>query len=63
MIERLAAPKLSDRMLMPLPRALYPLYYPARPILLAIKHRERLFGNATSLSLQQRGCAMKCMNS
>ena len=44
-IERLVAPKLSDRVLMPLPRALYPLYYPARPILLAIKHRDRLFGN------------------
>jgi hypothetical protein len=43
-IERLVAPKLSDRVLMPLPRALYPLYYPARPILLAIKHRDRLFG-------------------
>ncbi len=43
-IERLVAPKLSDRALMPLPRALYPLYYPARPILLAIKHRDRLFG-------------------
>jgi Uncharacterised nucleotidyltransferase len=43
-IERLVAPKLSDRVLMPLPRALYPLYYPARPVLLAIKHRDRLFG-------------------
>ena len=43
-IERLVVPKLSDRALMPLPRALYPLYYPARPFLLAIKHRERLFG-------------------
>ena len=45
LIERLVAPKLSDRVLMPLPRALYPLYYPARPILLAIKHRLRPFGN------------------
>ena len=44
-VERLAAPKLSDRTLMPLPRALYPLYYPARPVLVAIKHRERLFGS------------------
>ena len=44
-LERLVAPKLSDRVLMPLPRALYPLYYPARPIMLAIKHRHRLFGN------------------
>src|SRR5277367_107851 len=44
-VERLVAPKLSDRVLMPLPRALYPLYYPARPVLLAIKHRDRLFGN------------------
>jgi hypothetical protein len=43
-LERVVAPKLSDRVLMPLPRALYPLYYPARPILLAIKHRGRLFG-------------------
>lgn len=45
LIERLVAPKLSDRVLMPLPRPLYPLYYPSRPILLAIKHRGRLFGN------------------
>ena len=44
-IERLVAPKLSDRVLIPLPRALYPLYYPARAILLAIKHRPRLFVN------------------
>lgn len=44
-IERVVAPKLSDRALMPLPRALYLLYYPARPILLTIKHRHRLFGN------------------
>ena len=42
-VERVAAPKLSDRALMPLPRALYPLYYLARPVLVAIKHRERLF--------------------
>lgn len=41
--ERVAAPKLSDRMAMPLPQALYPLYYLARPILAAIRHRERLF--------------------
>lgn len=36
------APKLSDHSLMPLPRALYPLYYVARPILVAIKHPTRL---------------------
>ncbi len=42
-VERLFAPKMSDRMLMPLPRALYPLYYPARPILVAIKRRELVF--------------------
>jgi hypothetical protein len=46
-LERVVAPKLSDRVLMPLPRALYPLYYPARPILLAIKHRGRLFGKGS----------------
>jgi len=44
-VERVVAPKLSDRALMPLPRALYPLYYPVRPVLLALKHRGRLFGN------------------
>jgi len=44
-VERVIAPKMSDRALMPLPRALYPLYYLARPILVAIKHRERVFGN------------------
>jgi hypothetical protein len=35
---RAVSPKLSDSALMPLPRPLYPLYYVARPILLAIKH-------------------------
>jgi hypothetical protein len=43
-VERVVTPKMSDRALMPLPRALYPLYYLARPLLVAIKHRERLFG-------------------
>ena len=45
LVERLVAPKMSDRALMPLPRALYPLYYLARPLMVAIKHRERLFGS------------------
>lgn len=43
-VGRVVRPKLSDSTLMPLPRALYPLYYLARPVLVAIKHRERLFG-------------------
>ncbi len=43
-VERVFAPKMSDRMLMPLPRPLYPLYYPARPFLVAIKRRELVFG-------------------
>jgi Uncharacterised nucleotidyltransferase len=43
LVERVGAPKLSDRMLMPLPRALYPLYYLARPMLAAIRHRPRPF--------------------
>ncbi len=42
-VERVFAPKMHDHMLMPLPRALYPLYYPARPFLLAFKRREMLF--------------------
>jgi hypothetical protein len=37
-VQRVGRPKMSDRTLMPLPRALYPLYYVARPILVAIKH-------------------------
>jgi hypothetical protein len=37
-VQRVGRPKMSDRSLMPLPRALYPLYYVARPILVAIKH-------------------------
>jgi hypothetical protein len=37
-IERMLAPKISDYELMPLPRPLYPLYYVARPLLIAIKH-------------------------
>jgi len=44
-VERVVAPKMSDRALMPLPRALYPLYYLARPILVTMKHRNLLFGN------------------
>jgi len=42
-VERVFAPKMSDRMLMPLPRALYPLYYPARLFLVAFKRRDLLF--------------------
>jgi hypothetical protein len=42
--QRALAPKMSDRALMPLPRPLYPLYYLARPLLVAIKHRGRLLG-------------------
>ena len=42
-VERVVTPKMSDHALMPLPRPLYPLYYLARPLLVAIKHRERLF--------------------
>jgi Uncharacterised nucleotidyltransferase len=41
-VQRVARPKMSDRALMPLPRALYPLYYVARPVLVAIKHREEI---------------------
>lgn len=36
-VHRMITPKMSDRALMPLPRALYPLYYLARPLLVAIK--------------------------
>ena len=39
---RLMAPKLSDGALLPLPRGLFPLYYVARPVLLAIKHRSAI---------------------
>jgi hypothetical protein len=42
-VGRVFAPKMSDCMLMPLPRALYPLYYPARPFLVAFKRRDLLF--------------------
>jgi Uncharacterised nucleotidyltransferase len=49
LVERVAMPKLSDRALMPLPRALYPLYYLLRPILVAIKHREKLLGNRSDI--------------
>ncbi len=44
-VERVVTPKMSDRSLMPLPRALYPLYYVARPILVTMKHRNLLFAN------------------
>jgi hypothetical protein len=40
LIERVAAPKMSDRELIRLPRAWYPLYYLMRPVLVAIKHRD-----------------------
>jgi hypothetical protein len=39
LVQRVARPKMSDRSLMPLPRSLFPLYYIARPLLVAIKHR------------------------
>jgi hypothetical protein len=42
--QRVLAPKMSDRALMPLPRLLYPLYYLARPLLVAIKHHDRVLG-------------------
>ena len=42
LVRRLLSPKLSDCALMPLPRPLYPLYYLARPLLLAIKHPQAL---------------------
>ena len=53
LIERVAAPKLSDRVLMPLPQALYPLYYVARPMLLATKHRPRLFRKRSHIGASQ----------
>jgi hypothetical protein len=40
---RVMAPKLTDGALLPLPRGLFPLYYVARPLLLAIKHRGAFF--------------------
>ncbi len=40
---RLFRPRLSDAALLKLPRPLYPLYYVARPALLAIKHGRSLF--------------------
>jgi len=61
-VERVVAPKMSDRALMPLPRALYPLYYLARPLLVAIKHREeigRIFSHgrpARDLEMRQIRC-------
>ncbi|HVB81603.1 MAG TPA: nucleotidyltransferase family protein [Candidatus Binataceae bacterium] len=42
LVRRLLSPKLSDCALMPLPRPLYPLYYLARPLLLAVKHPQAL---------------------
>lgn len=53
LVQRVATPKLSDRMLMPLPRALYPLYYVARPMLTAIKHRPQLFRKRSHLGASQ----------
>jgi hypothetical protein len=41
--KRLFRPRLSDAALLKLPRALYPIYYVARPALLAIKHGRSLF--------------------
>ncbi|HEY6394926.1 MAG TPA: nucleotidyltransferase family protein [Candidatus Binataceae bacterium] len=43
LIDRILTPKLSDSELLRLPRPLYPLYYAARPVLVAIKHGRRLF--------------------
>ena len=53
LVERVAAPKLSDRTLMPLPRALYPLYYLARPMLVAIRHRHRVFRKRNYIAASQ----------
>ena len=53
LVERIAAPKLSDRALMPLPRALYPLYYLARPFLVAIRHRHRVFFKRNYIAASQ----------
>lgn len=41
--KRLLRPRMSDAALLSLPRALYPLYYVARPASLAIKHCRSLF--------------------
>jgi hypothetical protein len=48
LIERIAAPKLSDRELMPLPVALYPLYYLARPFSVVLRHGGMLFDRRRS---------------
>jgi hypothetical protein len=53
LFERIAAPKLSDRALMPLPQILYPLYYVTRPLLVAIKHRERLLRKGNCIDASQ----------
>jgi len=42
-VGRVFAPKMSDRLVMPLPRVLYPLYYLARPVLVAVKRRQHFF--------------------
>jgi len=54
LFERIAAPKMSDHALMPLPRTLYPLYYVIRPVLVAIKHREGLFRKNNRIHASQR---------
>jgi Uncharacterised nucleotidyltransferase len=48
LIERIGAPKLSDRELMPLPVALYPLYYLARPFSVVLRHSDMLFDRRRS---------------
>jgi hypothetical protein len=53
LVERVAAPKLSDRSLLPLPQALYPLYYLARPMLVAIRHRHRFFRKRNYITASQ----------
>jgi hypothetical protein len=42
LLSRLLWPRLSDAALLRLPRVLFPLYYVARPALLAIKHGRSL---------------------
>jgi len=53
LFERVVAPKMSDHALLPLPRILYPLYYVARPVLVAIKHRERLFRKSSHIGASE----------
>jgi len=38
---------------MPLPQILYPLYYVTRPLLVAIKHRERLLRKGNRIDASQ----------